>query len=108
MNRALEEGEPEYTDTYICIQCGHRATIPSLVIITSQFISGLLGTMVCLYLMAINLSQVLSAIQFGLSQPILTHSLFVIMAAIFIGGFGYTIFRDITGLRLRHQYLKKP
>jgi len=104
---ATQEGEPEYTDTFVCIHCGHRATIPSLVIIFSQIISGIMGGIICLYLLIINLSKVLSGIQFGLNNYIISNTVFVLISLVFLCGFGYTFYRAITSMIFRQRYLHK-
>ncbi len=105
MDPVRNEEEPEYTDRYQCGHCGHSATIPSLLIIVSQFTSSLIGGGVALYLLLSHLGSVMTSIQFGQGTPILPELSLVFVALAFVGAFGYTIYRGSQNLYRRYQYL---
>lgn len=105
MDPVRNEEEPEYTDRYQCGHCGHTATIPSLLIVVSQFASALIGGSVALYLLLVHLSAAVSAWQFDESKGSLQHIMLVAAAALLLGGFGYTLYRAGQNFYRRHIYL---
>ncbi len=107
MNPLHQEGEPEYTDIFTCDKCDHTATIPSLVIIFTQFISAIAGGMVSAYLFIQHLSKVLTAFQFNTSDQISSDLSLMAVAALFLCGFGYTLFRAVLGINRRRKYSRK-
>ena len=104
MNPLHQEGEPEYTDIFVCDKCDHTATIPSLVIIFTQFISAIAGGMVSAYLFIQHLSKVLTAFQFNTTDPLSSNISLMAVAALFLCGFGYTLFRAFVGINRRRKY----
>lgn len=99
-----QEGEPEYTDIFVCDKCDHTATIPSLVIIFTQFLSAIIGGTVSAYLFIQQLSKVLTAFQFNTSDQISSNISLMVIAALFLCGFGYTLFRAFIGVTRRKKY----
>lgn len=105
MDPVRNEEEPEYTDRYQCGHCGHSATIPSLLIVVSQFVSALIGGGVALYLLLVHLSAAVSAWQFSESKGSFQHVMLAVIAALLLGGFGYTLYRAGQNFYRRHLYL---
>ncbi len=104
MEPVSQQGEPEYTDLFICNHCGQQATIPSLVIIFSQLISALMGGSLSVYLFIQHLSKVLASFQFNTSNQLSTNITLMSVAALFIVGFGYTLYRAFVGISRRKKY----
>jgi hypothetical protein len=103
---AVEEGNPEYTDNFICSNCQHRDTIPTRDLLASQIISALLGVVICLYLLSGQLSKLFQGFQHDtLEKPISTF-LLVLVASFFLSGFIYVLFKAQEGLRHRSLYTK--
>lgn len=105
MDPIRNEEEPEYTDRYQCGHCGHSATIPSLLIILSQFISSFIGGGVALYLLLDHLGSVMTTIQFNQPKPIFPQLALVVVALGFVAAFCYTIYRGGQNFYRRYQYL---
>ena len=106
MNPLHQEGEPEYTDIFVCDKCDHTATIPSLVIIFTQFISAIAGGVVSAYLFIQHLSKILTAFQFNTTDQLSGNMSLMAIAALFLCGFGYILFRAFVGIKRRRKYLK--
>lgn len=105
MDPIRNEEEPEYTDRYQCGHCGHSATIPSLLIIVSQFVSSLIGGGVAVYLLFSHLGAVMTAFQFGQTTPMGSQLALVGLAFAFVAGFSYTIYRGAKNFYRRYLYL---
>ncbi len=109
MEPLLYDGEPEYTDIFACDQCKHQATIPSLVIIFSQISSAVVGGMLSAYLFIQQLSKVLTAFQFNTIDNLSENISLMLIAALFLLGFGYTFYRAVVGISRRKKYFRnKP
>lgn len=104
MEPLLHDGEPEYTDIFECNQCNHQATIPSLVIISSQIMSALLGGVLSVYLFIQHLSKVLTSFQFNTTDKLSLNFTLMAVAALFIVGFGYILYRAFIGISRRKKY----
>jgi len=104
MDPLHQEGEPEYTDIFICDKCDHTATIPSLVIIFTQFVSAIAGGAISVYLFIQHLSKVLTAFQFNTTDQLSSDISLMAVAALFLCGFGYTLFRAFVGINRRRKY----
>ncbi|MFD2228874.1 hypothetical protein [Alkalimarinus sediminis] len=104
MQPLIQEGEPEYTDLFECDQCNHQATIPSLVIISSQLISAIMGGILSVYLFIQHLSKVLTSFQFNTTDKISVNITLMVIAALFLLGFGYTLYRGFIGISRRKKY----
>ncbi len=104
MEPLLQEGEPEYTDMFECDQCNHQATIPSLVIISSQLISAIMGGALSVYLFIQNLSKVLTSFQFNTTDKHSLNFTLMVIAALFLVGFGYILYRAFIGISRRKIY----
>jgi len=105
MDPVKSENEPEYTDRYQCGHCGHAATIPSMLIILSQLFCVFLGGAVTLYLFFDHFGAVVTAWQFRQSTGLVTELFFSTLALVLMAGFGYTFYRAVANLNLRHRYL---
>ena len=104
---AVEEGDPEYTDNFICSNCHHRDTIPTLDLLLSQSVSALSGITVCLYLLSTQLSKIFHGFQHDtLDKPLSTISL-ALVATIFLSGFIYVLFKANEGFKHRSLYTKQ-
>lgn len=108
MEPLLQEGEPEYTDIFECSQCSHQATIPSLVIISSQLMSAILGGALSIYLFIQHLSKVLTSFQFNTTDKLSLNFTLMTVAALFLLGFGYTLYRAFIGISRRKKYKRGP
>lgn len=104
MEPLLQEGEPEYTDIFECDQCNHQATIPSLVIISSQLISAMMGGVLSIYLFIQHLSKVLTSFQFNTTDQLSLNFTLMAIAALFLLGFGYILYRAFVGISRRQKY----
>lgn len=103
---AIEEGDPEYTDNFICSHCHHRDTIPTKDLLFSQVTSAIVGICICVYLLSGQLSTLFKGIQHDtLDKPFVTIAL-VVVAGIFLSGFIYILFKAQDGFRHRNQYTK--
>jgi len=104
---AVEEGNPEYTDKFVCQNCQHRDTIPTKDLLFNQIITGLSGLGVCIYLLITHLSKLFKGIQHDDMQNALQNSGFVLVAGLFLTGFIYILFRAQEGLYHRRLYSPK-
>ena len=100
----IEEGEAEYTENYQCNNCGHVATIPSVLIIVSQLFTGIVGGLFSLVLFIEELETLMTAFQFNISVSIATDMALLSIALIFIAGFTFTVFRAVRDIRKRKSY----
>ncbi|UZE97668.1 hypothetical protein [Alkalimarinus alittae] len=104
MEPIIQEGEPEYTDLFECNQCHNKATIPSLVIISSQLVSAILGGALSVYLFIQHLSKVLRSFQFNTSDNLSINFTLLAIAGLFIAGFAYVFYRAFVGISRRSKY----
>jgi hypothetical protein len=102
------EGEPEYTDIFKCNNpdCGNTSVIPSAVIISSQLFSAVAGTLLSLYLLIINLTNLILAKSPAPSNFIIHHSFLTLLALIYITCFGLLFYKAIQGIRLKRHFKK--
>lgn len=105
MDPIRNEEEPEYTDRYQCGHCGHSATIPSMLIVISQFVSSLIGGGVAVYLLLSHLGAVMTAFQFDQTAHMGSQLALVALALVFAAGFCYTIYRGGKNFYRRYLYL---
>jgi len=98
---AVQEGEPEYTDNYLCVKCQFHDTIPTHGILLSQISTSILGLAVCGFLLY---DYVLFS-RSATSAP-LTISLSLIIAA-FLIGFFYVLYKAYKGHQIRKSYLQR-
>ena len=104
MDPVRDEEEPEYTDRYQCGHCGHMATIPSLLIITSQIISALLGGGITFYLLVLHGGNLVELWQYGGDGNLLHEGGLAAAALLLLSGFIYIFIRAANGIALRLQY----
>ena len=104
MDPIRDEEEPEYTDRYQCGHCGHIATIPSLLIITSQILSALLGGGITTYLLVLHGGNLIEHWQYGGDGHLLHDGGLASAALILLSGFLYILFRAASGIALRLRY----
>ena len=104
---AVEEGDPEYTDNFICSNCQYRDTIPTKDLLFSQLVTALTGIGICIYLLSGQLSKLFQGIQHDtLTQPTGRIAL-TILASIFMSGFIYLLFKAQEGFSHRKLYTKQ-
>ncbi len=106
MDPIRSDEEPEYTDRYQCGHCGHVDTIPSMLIITSQLVSALLGGAITGYLLQKHLLELIAVVQQEQpgSMELAQHGGLSAFALFMLAGFIYTLLRAIGNLRIRHHY----
>lgn len=104
MDPIRDEEEPEYTDRYQCGHCGHIATIPSMLIITSQIISALLGGGITVYLLVLHGGNLLELWQYGGEGSLLHEAGLSAAALVLLSGFLYILVRAGSGIALRLSY----
>ena len=104
---AIEEGEPEYTDNFVCENCQHHDTIPTRDILFNQIFTGLTGLAFSAYLLIIHLSGLLSGIQHDKMTHTLQDACLASLSAIFLLGFSYILFRAHIGIKHRREYTSK-
>lgn len=104
MDPVRDDEEPEYTDRYQCGHCGHIATIPSLLIITSQIISALLGGGITVYLLILHGGNLIELWQYGGEGSLLHEGALATAALLLLSGFIYIFFRAGSGIALRLRY----
>ncbi|ROU01579.1 hypothetical protein EB809_03750 [Marinobacter sp. R17] len=96
--------EPDAADRYQCSYCGHRATIPPLMISLTQILSCVLGLGFTLYLLFRHIGNALKAFQLGLHGDMTADILLTGLALLFAAGFTYTILRASHNLRIQFLY----
>lgn len=104
---AIEEGEPEYTEQYVCQSCGFHDSIPTMAIIASQFLSSVIGIGICSYLLSHHMSILNQDIPLSGSQ-VLQHLLLVLISATFVVGFVYVLYQSFKGTNHRRAYTRGP
>ena len=104
---AIEEGEPEYTDNFVCENCQHHDTIPTRDILFNQIFTGLTGLAFSAYLFIAHLSGLLSGIQHGKMKHALHDASLTSLSAIFLFGFSYILLRAHRGMKHRREYIPK-
>ncbi|WP_133736013.1 hypothetical protein [Halospina denitrificans] len=104
MDPIRDDEEPEYTDRYQCGHCGHIATIPSVLIVTSQIISALLGGGITVYLLVLHGGNMLQLWQYGGEGSLLHEGGLAVAALLLLGGFLYIMVRAASGIALRVRY----
>lgn len=97
-------------DRFRCSYCSHRATIAPPMISVTQLASCLLGTLITGYLLLRHLVSAVGAFQSEHTRTILSDSSLVILALLFLAGFGYTFARAFINLRvqMRYRHVRKP
>lgn len=100
----VEEGEPDYTEHYACLNCSFHDTIPTLLIIASQIGTSLIGVTVSIYLAFENLLALNNA-------PIAQNSsaaatILFITALLFTLGFLFVFYQSFKGLLKRRAYIR--
>ncbi|KZZ76297.1 MULTISPECIES: hypothetical protein [unclassified Oleiphilus] len=101
MISAVQEGEPDYTDNYLCLKCHHHDNIPTNGILLSQLMTSLIGLSLSLYLLY---EYVLSSSDTSVTQ-VETTALTLVVSG-FVIGFVYVLYKAAIGYRLRKSYLK--
>ncbi len=104
---AIQEGEPDYTDHFVCQNCQHHDTIPTKDILFNQILTGVIGLVFSVYLFITHLSGLLSGIQHDKMKNSLQDGGLTFLSLIFLSGFSYILFRAYSGIRHRHEYTKK-
>ena len=101
---AIQEGEPEYTDNFICEDCQYHDTIPTKDILFNQILTGALGFVFSTYLFITHLSGLFSGIQHGNMKHALQDAGLTTLSATFLLGFLYILFRAYLGIKHRREY----
>ncbi|MFT7374019.1 MAG: hypothetical protein ACI9T9_002721 [Oleiphilaceae bacterium] len=101
---AIQEGEPEYTDNFICENCQHHDTIPTLDILFNQIFTGISGFIFTAYLFTTRLSGLFSGIQHGNMKHALQDASLTALSAAFLLGFLYILYRAHAGIQYRREY----
>ncbi len=101
---AAQETEPEYTEKFQCTECGHTAIIPSMTIIVSQFFSGLIGGLITLFLFIEELSSLMKAFQFNVTEGMTRNVFLVSISTLFIFGFTFILYRAYRDYQIRRLY----
>lgn len=102
---AVQEGEPDYTDNFICQQCNHRDIIPALPNIYSQIVTAILGGAIGLYLLISNLTELLQAFQNKPEDAEVFRILLIVIAGLFTSGFTYVLYQAHCGFQQRRAYI---
>lgn len=103
---AIQEGEPEYTDNFICENCQYHDTIPTLDILFNQIFTGITGFCFATYLFITRLSGLFSGIQHDNLKHALQDAGLAGLSVIFLFGFLYILFRAHIGIKYRQEYTK--
>lgn len=106
MDPVRDEDEPEYTDRYRCGHCGHTTTIASRLIVFTQILSAILGGAVTGYLFLHHLRQAVISWQLTHGEGVILELGLVLIAALLMIGFGYTLFRALHNVYKRKRYLQ--
>ena len=101
---AIQEGEPEYTDNFICENCQQHDIIPTLDILFNQIFTGIAGFIFSAYLFISRLSDLFSGIQHGNMKHALNDAGLTAVSAVFLLGFLYILFRAHLGIKHRQEY----
>ena len=101
----LDEHETELSETFICSHCQHKAKIPAAMIVFSQILTSIVGGVVTAYLFIEQLSVFVTTIQFGIDANLTKNVSLLIIAFLFLIGFGYTLFVGLQGFARRQLYL---
>jgi len=106
MEPDCQEGEPEYTDIFKCSNpdCGHIATIPSVVIICSQLFSAIFGGAITVYLFILNIAVLISAKSLAFGAYFIRHGLLLFAALALLLGFGFLFYKAIGGILIRRHF----
>lgn len=105
MRPALSEGEPDFTDRYICESCQFEDYIPTPGIIAGQFITCLIGGAICLYLLVGRFDRLLAGFYHNNLQHSVSDALLLLIALVFLAGFVFVLNKSYKGLHHRRAYL---
>lgn len=101
---AIQEGEPEYTDNFICEGCQYHDTIPTKETLFNQISTGVLGLIFSTYLFITHLSGLFSGIQHENMKYVLQDAGLTTLSTAFFLGFLYILFRAYLGIDHRREY----
>lgn len=105
MRPALGEGEPDFTDRYICENCQFEDYIPTPGIIAGQLITFLSGSAICIYLMIQRFEELMAEISSNQMQHAFSDMLLLLIALMFLAGFVFVLIKSYQGLHHRRAYL---
>lgn len=105
MRPALGEGEPDFTDRYICEHCQFEDYIPTPGIIVGQLITFLSGSAICIYLMIGRFEELMAGISNNQMQHAFIDMLLLLIALMFLAGFVFVLIKSYQGLHHRRAYL---
>jgi hypothetical protein len=103
---AVQEGEPEYTDNFMCTNCHHHDTIPSRGILTIQYLTSLLGMLMCFSLLVAQGSGALDSFRQSEHSASIQGIGLSLLAVAFICGFSYLLSKAVAGQKQRAAYLR--
>ena len=101
MISAVKEGEPDYTDNYLCEKCHHHENIPTNGILFSQLSTSMLGLALSIYLLY---EYVLTNVDESVTN-VEVVALGMVVGG-FVIGFIYVLCKAFAGYKLRKAYLK--
>ncbi len=99
---AVQEGEPDYTDNFVCQHCQHRDTIPTVSNICSQVVTAILGGSIGFYLFSSKLQELIAGESASTGMPTI---LLLLIAGLFTAGFAYVLYQAFRGHHLRRAYM---
>jgi hypothetical protein len=108
MRPVLSEGEPDFTDRYLCDTCQHEDHIPTMGIILGQLATSLFGGAISSYLFATRFKRMLGNIEHSDLSHILGDVILLLLALLFSAGFVFLLKRGVQGFNHRHAYLRPP
>ena len=99
---AVQEGEPEYTENYLCVKCHFHDTIPAHGILISQAATSVIGLLLCFFLFY---DYVFASTPD--SANTVEHSALGLVVGAFCIGFIFVLFKAWKGHLLRQSYLTR-
>lgn len=104
MTPVVEEGEPDYTEHHVCLNCSFHDTIPMLLIIACQIGTSLIGVSVSIYLAFENFFALNNTNIAATGST--TATILFIAALLFTLGFLFVLYQSFKGLIKRRSYIR--
>lgn len=98
---AIQEGEPDYTDNYLCAQCHFHDNIPTVGILLSQVFTSIAGIALCFFL----LQEYLITDELSRQGSMLNSFALCAALCLLFLGFGYVLYKACQGFKKRRRYL---
>lgn len=99
--------QPDPMDRFQCSFCGHQASIHPFMISVTQLATSFVGIAFSVYLLVSHLLDATKAIQFSNASSSSSHFALVLLAAVFVAGFIYTIVKAWRNLITQRRYRRK-